>query len=54
MASRPDYDSSRLADYLDGTDGELLNKGILQYNPGSVFKIIVATAFLENYYNEEI
>ncbi len=54
MASRPDYDVNNLADYLDGTDGELLNKGILQYNPGSVFKIIVATAFLENCYNDEM
>ena len=54
MASRPNYDASRLVDYLDGTDGELLNKCILQYNPGSVFKIVVATAFLENHYNDEI
>ena len=53
MASRPNYDASRLADYLDGTDGELLNKAVLQYNPGSVFKIVVATAFMENHYNDE-
>lgn len=54
MVSRPNYDANNLADYLEGTDGELLNKGILQYNPGSVFKIIVATAFLENHYNDEM
>lgn len=54
MASRPNYDSANLADYLDGTDGELLNKAILQYNPGSVFKIVLAAAFLENHYNDEM
>ncbi len=54
MASRPNYDASSLADYLDGTDGELLNKSILQYNPGSVFKIIAAAAFIENHYNDEM
>ena len=54
MASRPDFNADNLVDYLDGTDGELLNKGILQYNPGSVFKIIVAAAFMENDYNEEM
>ena len=53
MASRPDYDADKLEKYLDGTDGELLNKAVLQYNPGSVFKIIVATAYLENHYNDE-
>ena len=53
MASRPNYDAENLADYLNGTDGELLNKAILQYNPGSVFKIVVATAFMESNYNEE-
>ena len=54
MASRPNYDANNLADYLDGTDGELLNKAILQYNPGSVFKVVVAAAFLENHYNDEM
>ncbi len=54
MASRPDYDASNLEQYLDGTEGELLNKAVLQYNPGSVFKIAVATAFAENHYNDEI
>ena len=53
MTSRPDYDADNLAKYLDGTDGELLNKAILQYNPGSVFKVIIATAFLENHYYDE-
>lgn len=54
MASRPNYDAGNLADYLDGKDGELLNKAILQYNPGSVFKIVLASAFLENHYIDEM
>lgn len=54
MASRPNYNASKLADYLAGKDGELLNKAVLQYNPGSVFKIAVVTAFIENHYNDEI
>lgn len=52
MASRPNYDASNIENYLDGTDGELLNKAVLQYNPGSVFKIVVTAAFLENHYND--
>lgn len=54
MASRPNFDRKNLADYLDGTDGELVNKGIQAYNPGSVFKIIVAAAALENSFNEDM
>lgn len=54
MASRPDFDRQRLADYLDGTDGELINKAIVQYNPGSVFKIVVAAAALENVVDKEV
>ena len=54
MASRPNYDASKLADYLDGKDGELLNKATLQYNPGSVFKIVIASAYLENHYIDEM
>ena len=53
MASRPDYNAAELEKYLDGKDGELINKAISPYNPGSVFKIIVTAAFLENHYNDE-
>lgn len=48
MASRPTFDRTNLASYLNGTDGELVNKAICAYNPGSVFKIVVAAAALEN------
>ena len=54
MASRPDFDRHRLEDYLDGTDGELVNKAIVQYNPGSVFKIVVAAAALESAVGEDL
>ena len=53
MASRPNYNAANLEKFLDGTEGELVNKAICAYNPGSVFKIAVATAFLENHYNDE-
>ena len=54
MASRPDYNAEELGKYLDGKDGELINKAISAYNPGSIFKIIVTAAFLENHYNDEL
>lgn len=54
MASRPDFDRRKLTEYLDGTDGELVNKAIVQYNPGSVFKIVVAAAALENSFSEDM
>ncbi|MBR5518778.1 MAG: penicillin-binding protein 2 [Clostridia bacterium] len=54
MASRPNYHAANLEKFLDGTDGELVNKAICAYNPGSVFKIAVASAFLENHYNDEM
>ena len=47
MASRPNFDRNNLAGFLNGTDGELVNKAIRAYNPGSVFKIAVAAAALE-------
>lgn len=54
MASRPYYNPVNLESYLSGTEGELLNRSILQYNPGSVFKIIVTSAFLENHFGNNI
>lgn len=54
MASRPNFDRTNLASYLNGTDGELVNKAICAYNPGSVFKIVVAAAALENSIAENV
>lgn len=53
MASRPNFDRNNLEKYLDGKDGELINRCITAYNPGSVFKIIVAAASFEEGINED-
>lgn len=53
MASRPNFDRNNLEKYLDGQDGELINRCITSYNPGSVFKIIVTAAALEEGINED-
>lgn len=50
--SRPSYDVERVSDYLDSSDGELLNRAFSAYTPGSVFKCIVACAALE--YDEKL
>jgi len=47
MASRPNFDQDNIEKYLKSTESELLNKALLNYAPGSVFKIIVAAAALE-------
>ncbi len=48
-ASSPVFDPYEIERYMDSSDGELVNK-VTQgtYPPGSVFKIIVAAAALEN------
>ncbi|SNX55334.1 penicillin-binding protein 2 [Thermoanaerobacterium sp. RBIITD] len=48
MASRPNYDQNKISSYLDSTNEELMNKALMAYPPGSIFKIIVASAALEN------
>ncbi len=52
MASRPNFDRKNLSAYLGGTQGELVNKAICAYNPGSVFKTVVAAAYLEEVADE--
>lgn len=47
MASRPAYSQEDPASYFDGGGSELLNRAICAYDMGSVFKIIVAGAALE-------
>lgn len=47
--SLPDYNPDSVRIYLESNHGELLNKSIQScYPPGSVFKIVVAAAALEN------
>ncbi len=47
MVSRPDYDTDAMADYASSSDGELLNRALMNYNAGSIFKIITAAAAME-------
>lgn len=47
MASRPNFDANNLIDYLSGEAAPLLNRAVSAYQPGSVFKLVVAAAALE-------
>ncbi|MBQ8649326.1 MAG: penicillin-binding protein 2 [Clostridia bacterium] len=48
MVSRPYYDCTNVAEYLQNSDSPLLNRNLLIYNVGSVFKPCVAAAGIEN------
>jgi peptidoglycan glycosyltransferase/penicillin-binding protein 2 len=48
MASRPNFNGNDLDAYLGNNAAPLLNRAISSYQPGSVFKIVVAAAALEN------
>ena len=47
LSSFPSYDVQNLSLYLDSQKGELLNRVLYSYTPGSIFKIIVSAAALE-------
>lgn len=47
MSSRPNFDANQLGDYLAREDSPLLNRAVASYQPGSVFKLVVAAAALE-------
>jgi penicillin-binding protein 2 len=47
MASRPNYDQNKIQEYIGSKNEELINKALMAYPPGSIFKIIVASAALE-------
>ncbi|MDU4960616.1 MAG: penicillin-binding protein 2 [Sporomusaceae bacterium] len=47
MASRPNFDADHLEQYLENDSAPLLNRAIMNYQPGSVFKLAVAAAVLE-------
>ena len=48
LVSRPDFDAGRVAEYLSSPDGELINRALSAQTVGSVFKIAVAAAAIEN------
>ena len=48
MASRPGFDANNLSQYLAQSSAPLLDRAISAYQPGSVFKLVVAAAALEN------
>ena len=47
MASRPDFKAASLASYLHGSNGALINRALCAWQPGSIFKVVVAAAALE-------
>ena len=48
MASRPNFDTNHLDDYLVQNTAPLLNRAVSAYQPGSVFKLVTAAAALES------
>lgn len=48
LVSRPDYDGTKIADYLESEDAELLNRCYQSYNIGSVWKLMVLASYLED------
>jgi len=47
MVSLPDFDQTRVENYLNSTNNELYNRATAAYNLGSIFKIIDVAAILE-------
>jgi len=47
MASRPNFMPYRLEEYLERKDSPLINRAIEAYTPGSIFKVIMLSAALE-------
>ena len=47
IASRPNYKQYRLNEYLERDDSPLINRSVEGYTPGSIFKIVMLAAALE-------
>ncbi|HHW03484.1 MAG TPA: penicillin-binding protein 2 [Thermoanaerobacterales bacterium] len=47
MASRPNYKQYNVGEYLNREDAPLINRAIEAFPPGSIFKIVVLSAALE-------
>lgn len=52
MSSSPKFDVDNISSYLNSGNGELINKSMVNQSVGSVFKIVVAAAALENGFDE--
>lgn len=48
MVSRPNFKQSEIAKYLTSDEGELINRAIMPYDIGSVFKVVLTIAALED------
>lgn len=48
MVSRPDFEPTNIAAYLNDTASPLINRALCAYNVGSVFKPCLAAAAIEN------
>lgn len=48
MASRPVYDADRIQDFTQSDTSPLLNRGLQSFAVGSIFKVAVAAAAIEN------
>jgi len=47
MASRPNFKQKFVENYLNDPDSPLLNRALMPYIPGSIFKLVVLSAALE-------
>lgn len=47
MASRPNYKQFKLEEYLNQKNAPLINRAVESYTPGSIFKIVILSAALE-------
>lgn len=47
MASRPNFRAEQLSEYLNLPASPLINRAVMGYQPGSVFKLVIAAAALE-------
>lgn len=48
LLSLPDFDTGNISDYLDDKDSPFINRALLPYSVGSVFKTCVAAAGMES------
>ncbi len=48
MVSMPGFDQNNVGDFLNSSDGNLSNRCLMNYDLGSIFKIVVACSAMEN------